>query len=663
MLAQMKKGMRRVKKEDSTRVVLTETCPYEVPIIFSNLGFYWHLKKHEAGKSLFPEVMEYLFCRDLSSEYTVPLSYKVRKDEDSFRTLSLLHPRAQYGFVEFYKKFSDQIILSCSKSRFSIRRPGKVAGKYYIKDGNENIVKYRADTISISSSESRHKFLPSFFSYSGYTRLYRFFDSHDFLRLERQYASFWTLDISKFFDSIYTHSITWALKTKEFSKFNSSVKNTFGSVFDRLMQASNYNETAGIVIGPEVCRIFAEVIFQQIDRDIEEELENKGIVLGRDYVIRRYVDDIFVFATTDELAYSICKVVERHAKKYKFNINKAKTVKATRPFVTKKTKSLRLVKSALSRFLEKIVSNGGDGSEKYTPRRVFNRKNVVVAFLNDVKSACIDDVSSYSMVCGYLVSVLNNLLVKVTEKGIGLEFEDESGLKGYSDFYHIILDVLFHLYTVSPGHKASVKVFISSTLACSFFEVHMRGELNSIKSKVYVSCRDFFESSEYIKMASDNNDYALLEALNLLVLLKEMGDEYLVPRQVLQSVVNVSSGRSMSYFEIIVLLYYVGNNSSYAAVKSAVIKNVKLILSDLSDIRINSEKAYLFLDVMTCPYIESGVKNNIASKLFKQMNGAEPSMHQKEELASCLGKYPWFVSWKDADFLTALEKKELLKGY
>lgn len=659
----MKKGMRRVKKEDSTRVVLTETCPYEVPIIFSNLGFYWHLKKHESGKSLFPDVMEYLFCRDLRSEYTVPLSYKVRKDEDSFRALSLLHPRAQYGFIDFYKKFSDQIILSCSKSKFSIRRPGKVAGKYYIKNGNDNIRKYRSDTIAISSNESRHKFLPSFFSYSGYTRLYRFFDSHDFLRLERQYASFWTLDISKFFDSIYTHSITWALKSKEFAKLNSSVKNTFGSVFDRLMQASNYNETAGIVIGPEVCRIFAEIIFQQIDCDVEKELEGKDIILSRDYVIRRYVDDIFVFATNDELASSIYKVVERHAKKYKFNINKGKTVKATRPFVTKKTKSLRLVKSAFSRFSEKVISNGGDGSEKYIPRRVFNRKNVVVGFLNDVKSACIEDVSSYGMICGYLVSVLNNLLVKVTEKGIGLEFEDGAGLSGYSDFYHIILDIMFHLYTVSPGHQASVKIFISSTLACSFFEAHLPGELNSIKSKVYVSCRDFFESSEYIKMASDNNDYALLEALNLLVLLKELGDEYLVPRQILQSIVNISSGRLMSYFEIIVLLYYIGNNSSYAQVKSVVIKSVKSLLSDLSDIRMNSERAYLFLDIMTCPYIDANIKKGFASKLYKQMNGAEPSAHQKEELASCLGRYPWFVSWADADFLTALEKKELLKGY
>lgn len=659
----MKREMRRVKKEDAARIVLTETCPYEVPIIFSNVGFYWHLKKHEAGSSLFPDVMEYLFCRDLSSEYTIPLSYKVRKDGDSFRTLALLHPRSQYGFIEFYKEFSDQIILACSKSRFSIRRPGKVAGKYYTKSENENISKYRSNTVSLSSNESRHKFLPSFFSYSGYTRLHRFFDSYDFVRLEQQYSSFWTLDISKFFDSIYTHSITWALRSKEFSKTHSNVKNTFGSIFDRLMQASNYNETAGIVIGPEVCRIFAEVIFQQIDHDVDMELKDQGLVLGRDYMVRRYVDDIFVFATSDVLAAKIYKSVEKHAKKYKFNINKSKTTKAFRPFVTRKTKSLRLVKVALYRFIEKIVSNGVDGSERYIPKRVFNRKNVVVGFLNDIKSACIEDVSSYSMVCGYLVSVLNNLLVKVTEKNIGAKFDGEVSLNSYSDFYHIILDVMFHLYTVSPGHGASVKLFTSSTLACSFFEAHLPSELNAIKSKVYGSCRDFFESSEYIKLASSNNDCALLEALNLLVILKELGDDYLIPREVLQSIVDVSSGRTMSYFEIVVLLYYVGSDSAYWAVRASIMKHVKCILSDLSDVRMNSEKIYLFLDVMTCPYIDIKFKNGLAEKLYKQIYGSVPSAHQKSELALFLGKFPWFVSWTDADFLTVLEKKELLKGY
>ncbi|AHL77683.1 hypothetical protein CH92_17930 [Stutzerimonas stutzeri] len=659
----MKSGNRRVKKEDSARVLLTETCPYEVPIIFSNTGFYWHVKKYESGTSLFPRVMDYLFHGSLTEEYTLPLTYKVRKDEDSFRVVSLLHPRVQIGFVEFYKEFSDQILLACSKSQFSIRRPSKIAGKYFAKNQSENIRKYRAESLSLASSEVKYKHLTSYFSYSDYTRLYRFFDSSDFLSLERQYSSFWSLDISKFFDSIYTHSIDWALKTKPFSKTNTGTKNTFGAVFDRLMQVSNYNETAGIIIGPEICRIFSEVIFQQIDLNVETELGRVGFECGRDYVIRRYVDDIFIFATNDSVASVVAKCVEVHAKEYKLNLNKSKTTKASRPFVTSKTKSLRLIKNALSNFELKLVSKGEDGEGEFEPRRVFNRKKLCIAFLNEVKSACIDDAAAYGLVCGYLMSALKNLLVRVAEKNITRTFEDKAGLKKYSDFFHVILEVIFHLYTVSPGHKGSVNLFVSSTVACSFFSRHLPDEIDSIKSKIYTSCRSFFESSEYAKMAAENGDYALLEALNLLVLLKEIGEDYLVPRQLLESLVKISERRRFSYFEIVVLLYYIGNNASYASIKRSIIKDINSILESVSDLRLSSEKLYLFLDSMTCPYLDEAFKSKLAAKLLKQIYSAEATPQEISELTLKLGKYPWFVSWANVDFVTALEKKELLRGY
>ena len=44
------------------------------------------------------------------------------------------------------------------------------------------------------------------------------------------------------------------------------------------MQEMNYNETNGIVIGPEFSRIFAEVILQQIDTSVERELLKLGYI-------------------------------------------------------------------------------------------------------------------------------------------------------------------------------------------------------------------------------------------------------------------------------------------------------------------------------------------------------------------------------------------------
>ncbi len=56
------------------------------------------------------------------------------------------------------------------------------------------------------------------------------------------------MDISKCFHHIYTHSMSWAVKGKNFSK-NYVNADTFDGGFDKLMQLMNYNETNGILIG------------------------------------------------------------------------------------------------------------------------------------------------------------------------------------------------------------------------------------------------------------------------------------------------------------------------------------------------------------------------------------------------------------------------------
>jgi len=659
----VKGNVRRVKKEDFARVLLTETCPYEVPVLFSNLGFYWHIRKYKDGKSSIGEIIEYLFSGYDHSEYSVPLTYKIRKDEDSFRTLSLLHPIAQIRLVDFYQEFDQQVLLECKKSLFSIRAPVKVSSKYYLRNPNQNINKYRSENVVGVGDESRHRFLSSYFSYRGYTRLYKFFDSQEFVRLEQRFSSFWSLDISKCFDSIYTHSITWALKTKIYSKNNSNVKNSFGSIFDRIMQACNYNETAGIVIGPETSRIFAEVIFQEVDQSIERQLAAMGLIYGDSYVVKRYVDDIFIFSTNDIDSSKIAKVVAANFKEYKLNLNTAKSIKATRPFVTQKTKSLRAVKASLAKLSESLVSPKVEqGASGFIPKRVFNRNRLKVSFLNDVKSSCINDPDAYDLACGYLISALCNLLTRVTDENIGRTFDDSESKTKYADFFHIVIELMFHFYTVSPSHKGSVKICMASNLACSFFDAHISMESNSIRSLIYVLGNEFFKSSDFIKM-KPNKDYALLEALNLLVSLKGLGDDFSLPRETLKAVVDVSDGRDLTYFEIITLLYYIGSSTMYSQIKDKVVKSIKKKLAELVDIRQNSEKIHLLMDVLTCPFVADNLKDTLVEKLLKQIRQRQPTKLEVDEAKISLGRFSWFVSWNGAELMALLEKKELLKSY
>lgn len=105
-------------------------------------------------------------------------------------------------------------------------------------------------------------------------------------------------DIQKCFDSIYTHTIAWATqggKVAYKKTFEGRDSSTFGGIFDTIMQRLNYNETSGIVIGPEFSRIFAEIILQHIAHGVEYALNNDGIINGTDYQLYRYVDDYFLF--------------------------------------------------------------------------------------------------------------------------------------------------------------------------------------------------------------------------------------------------------------------------------------------------------------------------------------------------------------------------------
>ena len=167
----MRKNLRRVRKEDYNRVVLTESCPYEVPLIFSNFNFYRILKELDKKINGDEATVYKRIILKKFDDHTIPLNYSIRKDENSFRHLSLLHPASQAEAVDFYKEFSQQILASCKKSNFSIRRPGKIASKYYIKTDKNGSLPYKSPEVTTSSNEKTSKYLTSFYSYNGYNKL------------------------------------------------------------------------------------------------------------------------------------------------------------------------------------------------------------------------------------------------------------------------------------------------------------------------------------------------------------------------------------------------------------------------------------------------------------------------------------------------------------
>ena len=96
-------------------------------------------------------------------------------------------------------------------------------------------------------------------------------------------------DISKCFPSIYSHSIPWALKGKEYAK-NNRDRNLWFNKIDISCMNCKHGETHGLLIGPHASNLISEIILTVID----DELYRKG------YMFIRNIDDYNCYTKTYE---------------------------------------------------------------------------------------------------------------------------------------------------------------------------------------------------------------------------------------------------------------------------------------------------------------------------------------------------------------------------
>ncbi|PUG84796.1 hypothetical protein, partial [Klebsiella pneumoniae] len=81
-----------------------------------------------------------------------------------------------------------------------------------------------------------------------------------------------------------------------------------------------------------------------------------------------------------------------------------------------------------------------------------------------------------------------------------------------------------------------------------------------------------------------------LENLNLLIALKLLGEDYNLTRDFLGKIYNIDRRNDFSYFEIICLFYFTDHDPHFNSLKTKMFKYVKLILGNVTDIKIDSFK-------------------------------------------------------------------------
>jgi hypothetical protein len=128
-------------------------------------------------------------------------------------------------------------------------------------------------------------------------------------------------DISRFYHSVYTHTLEWAAHSKATAKQNlllpkAQKQQLWGGSLDFLFRDLQGRQSIGIPIGPDVSLIAAELLLARIDAEIQSRRMVDAV---------RYVDDYEFAVNTIGEAEEVLAVVQEVMAEYELAINPSKT--------------------------------------------------------------------------------------------------------------------------------------------------------------------------------------------------------------------------------------------------------------------------------------------------------------------------------------------------
>lgn len=211
------------------------------------------------------------------------------------------------------------------------------------------------------------------------------------------------VDINNFFNSIYTHTISWDLN-------NNNNKIIFDNL-DVLNRTLNGNETKGIVIGPYTSSLFSEIILAKVDRKIVEVCKDKDISFVR------FCDDYDFYSDSKEsLENDTRLLISENLSKYKLDLNMNKMKLEEFPFISLNT----IQNKSIFLLIKRIEENAYDDK---------------LEFIEDVMNEINNSLKTKYSNCKYLLKILTS---KIKKKVITKDYFDE-------DTAEILLDFLINM--------------------------------------------------------------------------------------------------------------------------------------------------------------------------------------------------------------------------
>jgi Reverse transcriptase (RNA-dependent DNA polymerase) len=642
--------------QSAYRALLTDTLPYEVPVIFSNdLFFLTEVGEIQSG-STDPSSLELRNClhrlRGSVPNFTIPYTYDIAKGPDSWTRLSIVHPRIQLVFCEFYARYSSSIIANCSRSEYSLRYPDRVVAPFVEQNAGPNRSSMKEGVVQVEDHENEFSHITSFFSYQKYNLLGKFIDSTEYIRLEKRFLKMRTVDVSKCFFNIYSHSISWAVKDKEFAKENSNA-HSFENTFDKMMQKANYSETNGIVVGPEISRIFAEIIFQEIDRLLYNQLRKSDAALseGREYSVRRYVDDYFIFANKEEHIDIIEKTLRSKLEDFKLFLNDRKVLSSERPFVS----ALSLARREINDTLDDLRHMLDDNNLQQTDSNLRHLRRLVSRSIRDIRLVVTRYGVEIGKISSWILSALKNLIVKACS--LASVFQSE--IENLTGLVEALLSGVFYICALDPRVRTTYnicQVVFSVSEWASGYGQDVLDRINHLISEELVS---IVKSMRLREESRENSATDNVELYNLLICGAQfIGEDFIYAPDISDVLNSLLEVKKLTYFRYIAVKFCLLKDKKNRYAGALGIINIKArqhILDRKMNLSRDTEGYLMFCDYLSAPDITDPDKRI----LFQEVFSGQISNATARRLGTCVG----FTDWTGLRIQHLLRRKELRPVY
>lgn len=661
------------------RVLFSDVLPYECPIIFSNRYLYRFFAKYlwvgeeqkvnsikcnvltqskrlkEKDANAFAALLLGCYKKDQKAgplqhrlnALFYPYHFNIAHKPNKKRTLSIIHPYNQWQIVDFYEQYKYSILYFCNQSKYSLRKPHKIAQYFYYRDRlHKKLLGHKSDKVELFFNEYEN--LKTYFSYEEYSNIYKFYEDYRYQRAEKKFKHLVKFDLQSCFDSIYTHTISWATsggadKVKVLPGYHGS---WVGDAFDNLMQSVNARETNGIVIGPEFSRIFAEIILQYIDRKVEQELLEEKLYQKSNYECYRYVDDYFLFYNEEKDKNLFMESLTKWLKEFKLQLSPSKTEEFERPFITKVTIAKQrfddlfndIFSTPLWEEVESKWNNETEDEDWDEDKDILEKKFNLYLPANKVNA----QIKAIVRECGIEYrDIANYLLEKMSQRLDTFLNRYEMGFKKYERLMSKKdidkEDVEIHAQRV----QRKLTIYLISLIDVAFFIFNSNRQVNTtLKLQkimntlvIYAKRHGNFKTNPEVRFqtiskdiifkkiqdeialvlnTTDSHRNTLHESLYLLILAKELGSAYLFSPEIIQSFIEKSE-LQYNLFACIILMYYYANHHYYASLKKLLKEEIrkKYRLVAESERKRNSELTILTADMMTCPFVDDAYKQSL----------------------------------------------------